>query len=207
MVRALMLAMALGATSLPLSAQRAPTPPAGHDARMSAFRVADPHLRDALHRIDAGSAAWRTALDSVAARGGVIIVAAVRELAGVPEQFARGELAEASPVVAADSSVSTVLVVVNVELLERMYRTAGAPRRDLQDDIARILVHEVYGHAIPYLLAGHVSGVCADPVDTRSTGCSIERENEVRRELRLGVRRGYDLDGLALARYIDWSRL
>ena len=76
------------------------------------------------------------------------------------------------------------------------------PRGTGKTSIARILAHEVYGHAMPYLLAGHLSGKCADPLPgQRATdACAIKRENAIRGELRLGQRRDYGLDGLALVR-------
>jgi hypothetical protein len=98
------------------------------------------------------------------------------------------------------SRVDTVVVVVNLPLLEKLY--SDASMADLEGDLDRILAHEVYGHAIPYLLAGHLSGKCADPSPgQRATdACAIRRENEIRSELRLGERRGYGLDSLTLAR-------
>lgn len=203
MLRAITVLALSAASALPLAAQRTAAPAPGQDARMNVFVVSDPALAEALRRIDSGSRTWRAALDSVAARGGRVVVATVRELAGVPEQFARAELAEASPVVAADSSVSAVMVVVNSELLDRKYRAVGAPLAERDADLMRILIHEIYGHAVPYLVAGHVRGQCPDPEDPRARGCSINRENVVRAELRLGFRRSYDLGGLALSQYIS----
>jgi hypothetical protein len=194
------LALSAG-TALPLSAQQT-APPAGQAARMAAFTVADTSIAEALRRIDSGSSSWRTALDSVVAVGGSIVVATLRELRGVPEQFARGELAEATPIVAGDSTLATVFVVVNSELLERTYRLVASPRAERDADLMRILIHEIYGHAVPYLIAGHVRGQCPDPVDPRTRGCSINRENIVRAELRLGFRRSYQLSGLALYYYM-----
>lgn len=180
---------------------------AGRSARLAVFTVADARLAAAIGRIEDGSAAWRAALDSVVAAGGAIIVAGVDEVVGVPEPFARAELAAVSPVVQADSAVAVVMVVINTPLLERVYRLAAAGPsavhpRDLSSDLVRLLVHEIFGHAVPYLLAGHVRGACPDPTAPGLSACSVERENVVRRELGLGTRRGYDLSGLALSRYI-----
>jgi hypothetical protein len=65
-----------------------------------------------------------------------------------------------------------------------------------------VLAHEVYGHAIPYLIAGDLSGRCADPVGNQrpEDSCAIARENQIREELKLGNRTDYGLSGLALAR-------
>ena len=72
------------------------------------------------------------------------------------------------------------MVVVNRELLDRLYaQVPDAHPADRETDLTRILVHEIYGHAIPYLLAGHLRGACADPADTRQLGCSVARENVI----------------------------
>jgi hypothetical protein len=59
------------------------------------------------------------------------------------------------------------------------------------------------GHVpAPYVLAGHLAGKCADPLPKQraTDACAIKRENEIRSELRLGQRREYGLDGLAMTR-------
>jgi hypothetical protein len=93
-----------------------------------------------------------------------------------------------------------VVVVINLPLLETLY--SDATLADLEADLDRIVAHEVYGHAIPYVLAGHLSGKCADPLPgQRATdACAIKRENEIRSELRLGQRRDSGLNGLTIAR-------
>jgi hypothetical protein len=69
-------------------------------------------------------------------------------------------------------------------------------------DLDRILVHEIYGHAVPYLLAGDLSGRCADPQPQERAvdACSIQRENAVRAQLGLGRRVDYGLGDLNLSR-------
>jgi hypothetical protein len=73
-------------------------------------------------------------------------------------------------------------------------------RRDFEADLDRILVHEIYGHAVPYLLAGDLSGRCPDPGPNEPArdACSIRRENAVRVELGLGRRGDHGLSSLAL---------
>jgi hypothetical protein len=97
--------------------------------------------------------------------------------------------------------VSLVIVVVNLPLLEEVHRRSYSPLVELYWDLDRILVHEIYGHALPYLLAGDLSGRCPDPAPGQkaSDACSIRRENAVRAELGLSRRTGYGLD-LVLAR-------
>ncbi len=95
-----------------------------------------------------------------------------------------------------------MLVVVNLPLIERMGRQTAALPIEMEGDLDRILVHEVYGHALPYLLAGNLSGRCADPLPGQQAheACAIQRENAVRAELGLNRRLDYGLYDLALVR-------
>jgi hypothetical protein len=101
--------------------------------------------------------------------------------------------------------VDAVLVAVNLQLLDDTHRRLGTTWSERDRDLDRILVHEVYGHALPYVLAGDVSGKCGDPADGESAvdSCAIRRENAVRAELGLGRRADAGLWSLALAR--GWS--
>jgi hypothetical protein len=167
--------------------------------------VEHPVLAASLSRLYAGSARWRRALDEVVNTGRRVVVVTpdkvrMRDDDGRETPFDTTVLAEVQPMADDWSRVDTVVVVVNLPLLEKLY--SDASMADLEGDLDRILAHEVYGHAIPYLLAGHLSGKCADPTPgQRATdACAIRRENEIRSELRLGERRGYGLDSLTLAR-------
>jgi hypothetical protein len=162
-------------------------------------------FRDAVRSIARTSPLWRTALDSVAARGRTILLLTPDEVivsdspAGVPaEGFDESTLAEVSPVLGSDGSVDVVLVVVNYGLLASEHRRLGLSESSLEADLARILIHEVYGHAIPYLIAGASSARCADPLpgEAADRSCSIRRENAVRAEARLGHRSDYALASL-----------
>jgi len=97
--------------------------------------------------------------------------------------------------------IRTVVVVLNLELLQRVAHDVSLGERDLADDIDRILIHEVYGHAVPLLLEGR-AGRCGDPEEGQPAveACSVRRENEVRAEAGLGRRTDYGLRSLALGR-------
>ena len=168
--------------------------------------VEHPVLAASLARLYAGSSRWRDALNAVADTGRRVVVITpdrvrVRDGDGGPDTpFDPDVLAEIQPVADDWSRVDTVVVVVNLPLLDKLY--SDATLADLHADLDRILAHEIYGHAIPYLLAGHLSGKCADPLPKQraTDACAIKRENEIRSELRLGQRREYGLDGLAMTR-------
>ena len=168
--------------------------------------VEHPVLAASAGRLYAGSPRWRDALHAVANTGRRVVVVTPDKVRvrddhrGPDTPFDPDVLAEVQPIADDWSRVDTVVVVINVPLLDRLYSDATVA--DLQADLDRILAHEVYGHAIPYLLAGHLSGKCADPLPgQRATeSCAITRENAIRSELRLGQRRDYGLDGLAVAR-------
>lgn len=182
----------------------AKTKPAA-DARI--IHATHPALVASVMRLQAGSAAWRQAVEELAATGRRALLVTphqvrVADAPGEPAKpFDDGVLAEVQPIPGDNDTVDLVVVVINVELLEVLHARNGR-MFELDADLDRILAHEVYGHAMPYLLAGHLSGRCADPVPGQhaTDACAIQRENEVRMELGLGRRDDYGLNGLALAR-------
>ena len=118
------------------------------------------------------------------------------------DRFDATVLAEVAPIPHPDSRVDVVLVVINLSLLEESHRKAQSVPSEFEADLDRILVHEIYSHAVPYLLAGHLSGRCPDPAagERATDACSIRRENAVRAELGLGRRTSYGLDDLNITR-------
>ncbi len=190
------------ATATALSAQR----PRWTSHDRPPILVEHPVLADSLARLYAGSPRWRDALAAVADTGRRVVVITPDKVrvrddqGGSDTPFDPDVLAEVQPIADDWSRVSTVVVVINLPLLDKLY--SDATLADLHADLDRILAHEIYGHAIPYVLAGHLSGKCADPLPTQraTDACAIKRENEIRSELRLGERREYGLDGLAMTR-------
>lgn len=171
--------------------------------------AADPTLRDALRRIARGSHSWRMALEGLAASGRRVVVltpdeVVVQTVDSRVVPFEPTAIAEVSPVADAHGHVSIVLVVVNVAAIRAVHEVRGSLPGEIDADIERILAHEVYGHAVPYLEAGHLSGRCADPGpgDEVTSACAIRRENVIRAELRLGRRTDAALGSLALSRLL-----
>lgn len=166
-----------------------------------------PTLQLSLDRLSARSARWRDAVKRVEQLGRKAVVVTPKHIkvkdpkTGTVRPFDHDVIAEVQPLAEHETRVDAVVIVVNLDLLERIQgrvTTMG----DFEDDLDRILAHEVYGHAFPYLFAGDLSGRCGDPVKGQrpEEACAIKRENEIRAELRLGQRREYGVDGLALAR-------
>lgn len=166
-----------------------------------------PTLQKSLDRLFGRSATWRKALEDVSRLGRKAVVVTPRHIRvkdaknGKLRGFDEDVLAEVQPFAEHETRVDAVVVVINLELLERM-QGRDTTLGDFEDDLDRVLAHEVYGHAVPYLLAGDLSGKCADPTPKQrpEDACAIKRENEIRAELKLGKRRDYGLTGLALAR-------
>jgi hypothetical protein len=163
-------------------------------------------LRDSLDRIARGSALWREALETIAREGRRILVLTPDQMAaegagGSAGAIDAGVLAEVAPVTRDRFRVDTVMVVVNLPLIEQAHARRNSLPGEFHADLDRILIHEVYGHALPYLLAGDLSGRCADPLPGQrpADACAIQRENAVRAELRLGRRTDAGLAGLLLA--------
>jgi hypothetical protein len=183
--------------------------PGRADAQSSPVETANPAFQASLDRIAKRSTLWRSALDAIRATGRRAIVLTPDQVdmsggraADRRERFDDTFLAEVAPVAGIDGRVDVVLVVVNLALLQERHERRQLLPIELDMDLDRILIHEIYGHAIPYLLAGQLSGRCPDPLPgTRAVdACSISRENAVRAELGLGRRVDYGLDGLNLSR-------
>jgi hypothetical protein len=117
-------------------------------------------------------------------------------------------LAEVVPLLRQDSRIPLVVVVVNVPLIRRIHEVRVSVLRDFEADLDRIVIHEVYGHAIPLLLAGDLSGRCPDPKpgERAAEACSIRRENAVRAQLGLGTRSDDGISSLTLARALPFTR-
>jgi hypothetical protein len=196
------LTTAFTVVAIPVRADRPLPNPAG-----SAIATNHPTLQQSLNRLFAGSARWRTAVKEIQSLGRKAVVVTPRNVRvkdpenGKVRPFEDDVIAEVQPLAEFETRVDAVVVVVNLDLLQRLqgpFTTLG----DFEDDLDRVLAHEVYGHAFPYLLAGDLSGKCADPLSGQkpADACAIKRENEIRADLRLGQRREYGLDGLTLAR-------
>jgi hypothetical protein len=164
-------------------------------------------LHDSLERLYSRSKLWRTAVGELETLGRRVVVVTPKHVRvqdprdGRIRAFDEDVIAEVQPLAEQGTRVDAVVVVVNVELLESR-RTIWTTRIDFENDLDRIIAHEVYGHAIPYLLAGDLSGRCADPVKGQRIGdaCAIQRENAIRGEAGLGTRIDNGLSSLSLAR-------
>jgi hypothetical protein len=206
------LTIVVGVTTALVRVDAAPPPandPSTAPVPGPAVVTSNPVIRQSLERLLEGSASWREAIAQVRGHGRRVVVLTPEQVvvrdAGDPRRqrpFDHDVLAEVSPVVEPGGVVRQVMVVVNLPLVEAAHDRRRSVPRDLHADLDRILAHEVYGHALPYLLAGHVSGACADPkADERPTdACAIQRENTVRAELALGLRTDAGMYSLALAR-------
>lgn len=172
------------------------------------FLTTKTRILASLERIAKRSQLWRSEIDALRSTGRRVVVVTPDEVVFVnrkPVDFYRpfdeGVLAEVSPVLSG-GAIRTVVVVVNLALLDRAHDSLNSLPAERDVDLDRILVHEVYGHAFPYLRAGDVSGRCADPApgERAVTACSIVRENAVREELGFERRTDYGLNGLLLSR-------
>ncbi len=160
--------------------------------------VRNPVLAASVQRLAADSQSWREAIIAVTATGRRAELVTSDQ---TKRWIQQDSLAQVHPITDAQFRVESVLIVVNLELLQRL---SGLPVAavDFEDDVDRIVAHEVYGHAIPLLLSGTLAGNCADPATGQRAiaACAIQRENVIRREMRLGQRFDYGRGSLALAR-------
>ncbi len=199
----------LASAARPVHGQVIPAPALRPTSNNSPLLTTDRTLQASLTRIARGSALWREAIGNVGQTGRHVLVLTPADVSMVDRRngqkriaFDAGVLAEAVPIFIGESeNISSVVVVVNLQLVRHLHDSRFSVSRDFEADLDRILVHEVYGHAVPYLLAGDISGQCADPKkgEAPADGCAIRRENAVRAELGLGRRADRGLYSLALA--------
>jgi hypothetical protein len=210
MARTVIAALMAAATTMgseTVSGQARPATPV-RPATGNPLYTTNPVLQASLDRIAEGSALWREAIDAIRSTRRQALIVTPNQVT-VTDAIGRttlsidaGVLAEVTPVSGPDSRVNRVVVVVNLPLLEQVHQSKGSLPGEFYADLDRILVHEIYGHAVPYLIAGNLSARCPDPQpDERAhDACAIRRENAVRAELRLGRRVDGGLEGLALSR-------
>ena len=124
--------------------------------------AAHPVLQAALDRIYRRSPTWRAAIDELSATGRRALVltpaqVVVREAADSPrdEAFDPDTLAAVSPVADAEGRVATVLVVVNLPLLETLHERRGSLPAEVEADPTPAGARDLR-HALPLLSAGHV---------------------------------------------------
>lgn len=187
-----------------LAAALSLTPPS--EGPHGPITTTSPAIRESLSRLWQGSASWRAALEDLRGQDRRVVVLTADQVvvddAGRRRRFEDDLLAEVTPIVEAGGQVRQVVVVINLSRIEASYLERTSTLSEFHADLDRIVAHEVYGHALPYLMAGHVSGRCADPTAGQrpTDACAIRRENTVRAELGLGRRTDAGHYGLALAR-------
>lgn len=189
------------------TAVRASEPAADHAVADPALELLNPLLEERIASLADRSPTWRAALDTLRATGFRIVLGDpddVRgEIAGL-ERYQAKHFGEVVPLRDGTGRLVGAAVVVDVERVRRLVTRSGLPERVLRADIDRILIHEVYGHAVPLAQARRLEGGCPDPAPGAppSSSCAIRRENRVRAELGLELRTAYDLTGLAVGRYL-----
>lgn len=104
-----------------------------------------------------------------------------------------------------DGRVLSIVVALDVQQLRRDGRDMAVPEPVLLAEMAVVLAHELYGHAIPLALAGTVDAMCLDEVP-ESAPCALERENRIRSELGVPHRRSYERVGLAITAMRDTGK-
>lgn len=94
------------------------------------------------------------------------------------------------------SILCEIRIIFFTESLEEELVGAGIAEQDVILDLAVVLVHEVFGHVIPFTdqPVPVWPTPCRDPRGRRAgfaTGCAVDRENVIRRELGLPERITY----------------
>jgi hypothetical protein len=92
------------------------------------------------------------------------------------------------------TSVDVADIVFFTRPAETAALSAGMEYEQLMEQLALMLVHEVYGHALPLVERGVWPLPCDDPPFASPPwvlGCAAERENEIRADMGVQERRRY----------------
>lgn len=186
--------------------QPAPPPP-GKLWANGTIEVLDNGLDDRVTSLSERSPKFRSAMDSLAATDFRIVLAQPQQIRGLMpglEYYRAEHLGEVLPIRDSTRAIVGAIVTVDVARLKAMHRQGTLPAAALEDDIDRILIHEVYGHVIPLSASRRISGGCPDPKpgEPALNSCAIRRENAIRAELGMEARTTYDIRGLAIGRYL-----
>lgn len=203
-----MRAVVLMSVVVPLGCGTVAAQPDGEAAgagKAAELRAVDPLLSKRLAALEARSPTWRAALDTLRATGFEVLVARPEQVGErIPRLsgYRATHLGEVIPLRKAGGVLRGAVVTVDVARLEKLADRVGLPRSVLEEDVDRILIHELYGHVVPLAVARRISGGCPDPAPGEPvlSSCAITRENRIRRELGLELRTAYDLRGLAIGR-------
>jgi hypothetical protein len=180
-------------------------PPVGVEApfRRGSVTVADPVLASLIQDLSLRSPSFARALETLAEGETPLVVGSPAQLHGQLPRAMRRHAPIAYTVAVHDQArdpegprVRRVLVVVDLAAYQRLYAT-DAQRSALALDLEVILAHEIAGHAVGWALTGRLREGCLDPdpltVATQPgvTGCAVEKENAIRRELGVAERPTY----------------
>lgn len=190
-----------GAHARPALAPAAPRPTPGAEAtgQGGAVRVLDPYLAARLAALEARSPTLRAAMARLRAGRVELLLATAAQGARVVRHTAAAGLPAPERLLGAaitfheprSGRVLAVLVHVDVERAAAAARGLAAlpavasVQAALDRLVDEVLVHEVWGHAVPLALAGTVGAACPDPRpgERAEDACVTRRENVLRGEL------------------------
>lgn len=164
--------------------------------------VRDSLLAARIASIEARSPTFRRALAALEAQPVAIVVVttgAVKET--MPEHVRKLQPGQTVRFTHKEASRPPfIIVIVNPALLRHIQERGGASDDAVLRDLDHVLIHEIYGHAIPYSASAGTGSPCLDML------CAIPRENSVRREMGASIRRERGARALEVYRVFQASR-
>lgn len=153
------------------------------------LRVTDPLLAAGIEAVRAECPSFDGALQRVDASGIPVIVGTAEQLERVLPPEIRTHGGWMGITVAwgrSDGSLRRVAVAIRADGLREIHRSYGNPEAVFSSALEDLLIHEIYGHAVPMVDARLARGVCPDPRPGQhlAESCAGRRELEVRAERR-----------------------
>lgn len=157
-----------------------------------ALQILHPRLVEALDLLTARSPTMRAGVEDILAAGIPVRVGYVHQFNGRYDDINPASVAGVFPVgsfMPGDPVLAVDVVFFTTEMEQRAL-AHGYGRRQVLEDIALILAHELHGHVGPLVAAEPAvwPSPCADRDRGGRPGCAILRENRVRIDLGLAPR-------------------
>jgi hypothetical protein len=148
----------------PLPAARRPAAPAAEFREAGRVAVLDPDLQGRIARLRAESSYFDEGWMAIV-RSGVPVVIGTKEqrAARLPPSIRASRGWAAITVAFGDDRgrLREATVAIRLEWLRSLYGAEAVP--EFEAALDELLVHEIYGHLVPLIVAGDLAAVCSDP--------------------------------------------
>jgi hypothetical protein len=157
------------------------------DPRPGGVEVLNPVLAERIAQIEAKSPKFRAAWQMIQSSGVPIRIgtdADVRDQLPAWYRNNRDSWAGVTVARGGEGNLTSAIVALRVDQIQRFAEEHAYAEGYLEEELDRVLIHEIYGHLAPLVAARDMSKGCSDAVeDDESVPCVAIREAEIAAEI------------------------